>query len=85
MEKEIFIEKEKLLLDLEYQLIKDFISIRKEQNITQQELAEKSQIIRQTVNRVENCLTSPQIRTMLKLLEPLGFTLKIVPIKERND
>ena len=78
--KEEFIEREKLLMDLEYNLIQEFIKIRKGQNVTQQELAESSFVIRQTITRIENCLTSPQIKTMISLLEPLGYTLKIEPI-----
>lgn len=82
--KDLFVAKEELLMELEYQLIKDFVTLRKEK-MTQQELAEKSRIVRQTINRVENCLTSPQLITMIKLLNPLGFTLKIVPLEEKEE
>lgn len=84
MNEQELIAKEKLLMELEDSLIEEFITIRKGKNITQNELAESSRVIRQTVNRIENCLTSPQLGTMLKLLEPLGYTLKIVPLKKRN-
>lgn len=82
--KDLFIAKEQLLMELEYQLIKEFVTIRKK-SITQQELAERSKIVRQTINRIENCLTSPQLSTMIKLLNPLGLTLKIVPIEEKEE
>lgn len=78
------VAKEQLLMDLEYELIKNFIRIRKG-NMTQEELAEETKVVRQTINRIEKGLTSPQLSTMLKLLIPLGFTLKIVPIKEREE
>lgn len=84
MNKEEFIAKENLLADLEYNLISDFISKRKNANLTQEELASKSNSIRATINRIENSLTSPTIGTTLKILEPLGFTLKIVPLKKKN-
>lgn len=84
MNEQELIAKEKLLMELEDSLIEEFITIRKGKNITQSELAESSRVIRQTVNRIENCLTSPQLGTMLKLLESLGYTLKIVPLKKRN-
>lgn len=82
-EKEKFIVKEQMLMELEHQLIKDFVMIRKGK-MTQQELAEKSEIVRQTINRIENSLTDPQLFTMIKLLVPLGFTLKIVPLEEED-
>lgn len=84
-EKDLFVEKEKLIMDLEYELIKEFITIRKNKGVTQQELSEESRVIRQTINRIENCLTSPQIKTMIKILNPLGFTLKIVPIEIEEE
>lgn len=80
MNEQEFIKKEKLLAELEYNLVEDFINIRKSEGITQQDLAENSMVIRQTINRIENLVTSPQISTMLKLLEPMGYTLKIVKI-----
>lgn len=78
----LYEEKEKLLIDLEYQLIEDFIRVRKNQKVTQEELAQSSKVIRQTINRIEKLTTSPGINTMIKLLEPLGYTLRIVPINE---
>ena len=83
MDKQKLITKEELICKLEYNLIEEFINLRKGSNITQKELAEQSNMIRATVNRVERCLTSPTIGTMIKLLEPLGYTLKIVPLKKK--
>lgn len=85
MSEQELIAKEKLIAELEYSLIEEFISLRKGKNITQKELAEQSQTIRATVNRVERALTSPTIGTMLKLLEPLGYTVKIVPLQKTNN
>ena len=39
-------EKEKVLLDLEYEFICDFIKLRKEKGLTQKSLAELSGVIR---------------------------------------
>lgn len=85
MNEQELIAKEQLIAQLEDNLIEEFILLRKGQNITQKELAEQSRMIRATVNRVERCLTSPTIGTMLKLLEPLGYTLKIVPLKKEPN
>lgn len=79
-----YAEKEKILSDLEYEIVTDYVRLRKTGHITQQELADQSKVIRQTISRIENFVTSPQLDTMLKLLESMGYTLKIVPIKDRK-
>ena len=79
-----FIEKEKLLSELEYELVKDFIIIRKNQKLTQQEVANQSNVIRETIARIENSITSPQVNTLIKILEPLGYTIKIVPLERKE-
>ena len=84
-DKNKYIDREKMLIDLEYELIEQFIRIRRGKHITQDELSNMSQVIRQTINRIENCITSPGINTMIKLLEPLGYTLKIVPLEDKGD
>ena len=78
-------KKEKMYMDLEYELICEYIKIRKDSKMTQQELAESTNIIRTTVARIESGVNSPHLKTMLELLEPLGYTLKIVPIDKDND
>ena len=77
-------EKEKLLLDLEYSFICDFIKLRKEKGLTQKSLAELSGVIREKVAKIENHLNSPQINSLIKILEPIGYTVKIVPIKKKD-
>ena len=55
---------EQKLIDLEYNLINDFIKL--------------SEIIGVLENRKKH----PQINTLIKLLEPFGYTLSITKIKE---
>lgn len=66
--------------NMEYELIIEFIRLRKEASLSQQEIADKSNVIRTTIARIENQMNSPQIKTMLQILEPLGYTLKIEKI-----
>lgn len=75
-------EKEKILQDLEYDLLTNFIKLRKEKNLTQQQLANLSGVVREKISKIENGLNSPQINSLIKILEPIGYTIKIVPIKE---
>lgn len=76
------IKKETMLMNLEYELICDLIKLRKDANLSQQQLADISHIIRTTIARIENGMNSPQLKTLLAILEPLGFTLKIVPLEK---
>ncbi len=77
-------EKEKLLLDLEYSFICDFIKLRKEKGLTQKSLAELSGVIREKIAKIENHINSPQINSLIKILEPIGYTVKIVPIDKKD-
>ena len=74
---ESYIEKEKTISDMEYELISEFIKLRKNANLSQQDIATRSKVIRTTIARIERGMNSPQIKTMLQILEPLGYPLKI--------
>lgn len=80
-----FIEKEKTLMDLEYEFVKQFIKLRKDNKMTQQQMADGAHVIRETIARIENQMTSPQINTLIKILEPIGYTIKIVKVDKNND
>ena len=76
--------KEEKLKDLEYQFVQDFIKLRKDNHLTQEAMANQSGVIRLTITRIENLITSPQINTLIKILEPLGYTVKIEPIDKKK-
>lgn len=81
--KETYIEREKKIMDMEYSIITNFIKLRKDSKISQEKLAKETKVIRTTIARIENKMNSPHLKTMLELLEPLGYTLDIVPIKKK--
>lgn len=68
---------EKKVIDLEYELICEFIKLRNELGLTQKELAETSGVVREMIAVIENRKKHPQINTLIKILEPLGYTLTI--------
>ena len=82
MESKNYIEREKRIMDMEYSIITNFIKLRKSANISQEQLAKETSVIRTTIARIESNINSPQLKTMLELLEPLGYTLEIVPLKK---
>lgn len=77
-------EKEKVLQNLEYEFICDFIKVRKENHLTQQALADMAGVVREKIAKIETNLNSPQLNSLIKVLEPIGYTVKIMPIKEEN-
>lgn len=76
--------KEDKLKELEYDFVQDFIKLRKDNHLTQEAMANQSGVIRLTITRIENLITSPQINTLIKILEPVGYTVKIVPIDKKK-
>ena len=83
MNKEKFEEREKKIMDMEYSIITEFIKLRKEKGYSQERVAQDTKVIRTTIARIENKMNSPQLRTMLELLESLGYTLEVVPLKKK--
>ena len=76
--------KEDKLKELEYDFVQDFIKLRQDNHLTQEAMANQSGVIRLTITRIENLITSPQINTLIKILEPVGYTVKIVPIDKKK-
>ena len=70
-------------MELEKQVIKAIIEARKKANLTQQELSELSGIIQPSIAKIENFVRTPQYTTLMKLLRPMGYTLKVVPLNEK--
>ena len=79
------IKEEKKAMDLEYNLICDFIKLRNELGLSQQKMADKVGIVREMIAVIENRKKHPQINTLIKILEPFGYTLSIIKIKEEDN
>lgn len=70
---------QKAKIDLDVALIEKLIEIRKEQGLSQQDLAERCGVKQSAIARLEKMNAAPQVSTLLKVLKPLGYTLAIVP------
>lgn len=79
------IEHEMKLKELEKDVIRQVVEARKSQKLSQRIVGERAGIIRETVAKIENNLNSPQINTLIKLLEPIGYTLGVVPLIEEES
>ena len=73
---------EKRAIDLEYKLICDFIKLRHDLGLSQQKMADEVGIVREMIAVIENRKNHPQINTLIKILEPFGYTLSITKIDE---
>ena len=60
----------------------ELVRTRSEQGISQQKLEELSGVRQPIIARMERGSTNPQIDTLLRVLEPLGKTLAIVPLEK---
>lgn len=74
------VKHDEYLRDLEREVIRQVVEARKSQHLSQRVVGERAGIIRETVAKIENNLNSPQINTLIKLLEPIGFTLGVIPL-----
>lgn len=70
-------------MELEKQIILATIEARKKASMTQQELSEKTGIVQPSIAKIENFVRTPQYTTLMRLLYPLGYTLKVVSLKKK--
>ena len=79
-----YIEVNKSIEEINKDFINDFIAFRKENNLTQELLGLYSKVSRVKISRIESGMHSPSIESMLSILGPLGYTLKIQNIKPKE-
>lgn len=77
VEDELFTPEEIAQSNLRVSLIGELIKARKERGISQKKLEQLSGVKQPIIARMEKGSTSPQIKTVLKVLAPLGKTLYI--------
>ena len=65
----------------EYKLIGEMISIRKQEKITQKELAKLTGNKQQVISRIERKESIPTIRAFSHILDAMGYELQIVKKK----
>lgn len=64
--------------------IKEFIRFRKENNLTQDLFAKYSGVSRTKIARIENGSSSPSVLSLLEILGPIGYTIKIEKVSSKN-
>ena len=75
-----YVIEEKLYQDF----IFDFTVLRHELGLTQLEMAKKSNVLRDKIAKIEAGIYPPNIKSVLKILGPLGYTIKIEKIESER-
>ncbi len=65
---------------LNQNFIYEFVSLRHSLGLTQMQMAEKSGVLRDKIAKIERDIYSPNIKSLFKILGPLGYTIKIEKI-----
>ena len=81
LEKQLFSSQEIAESEVRVAIINEMINAREENGITQKQLEAMSGIKQPVISRMEKGTTDPQLSTVLKILNSLGKTIKIVPMK----
>ena len=85
MLKKELLKQDKETMELEYELICDFIKLRHELGLTQQQMADEAGVIRELIAILETRKKTPQITTLIKLLKPFGYTIGIKKIDKDDN
>jgi len=68
-------------INFEIALIGKMIEAREKKGLSQRELAKICGVKQPAIARLENMKATPQIDTLFKVLQPLGYTIEIVPLQ----
>lgn len=71
-------------IQLEEDIIEATIAARKKAQLTQRDLSKISGIKQPAIARLESSSKSPQVMTLIKLLYPMGYTLRVVPLEDNK-
>ena len=72
-------------LEPEYDLIRALTEARKNQNLTQKQLSEKTGITQADISRIENGTRNPSLEMIKRLAGGLGMRLRLEFIQNQNQ
>lgn len=78
-----FTPEEEAAIQLEVDLIQATIDAREKSNLSQRDLSKICGLKQPVIARIESHTRSPKVATLLKMLLPMGYTLKVVPIDKK--
>ena len=78
-----FTPEEEVAIQLEMDLIQATINTRESLKLSQRKLSEICGLKQPVIARIESHTRSPKVATLLKMLLPMGYTLKVVTIDKK--
>ena len=75
---------EEAQIQIEMDIIKATIEARKKLEISQEELSQQTGIKQPAIARIEKGTHSPTMNTIIKMLYPMGYTIKVVPLEKAD-
>ena len=63
-------------------IVSSIIKQRTKLGYSQRELAELCDVPQSTIARLEACIVSPNIETLVKIMRPLGLKIVVSPVEE---
>ena len=72
-------EEQKARIDFEVSLIGKLIEAREARGLSQKQLADMCGLKQSAIARLEKMGATPKINTLIRVLQPLGYKLDIVP------
>ena len=67
---------------LNQEFLFDFIQLRHKLGLTQAQMADKSNVLRDKIAKIEAGIYPPNVKSLFKILGPLGYTIKIERIQD---
>jgi len=64
-------------VEREYDLIKSIVKARKEMNITQKDISEKTNLTQQMVSRIEKYNNSPRLNNFIEYINAIGLDIEL--------
>ena len=71
-----YIKEEQNIIDVEFSLLEELSRLRKDNNLSQRELANIIGMKQPMLAKIEKGKNSPQLNTLLNILDSLGYTIK---------
>lgn len=71
-------------LEPEFQVIRAMIEARRDQHLTQQQLANRTGIDRADISKLENGNANPSLKLLKRLAEGMGMNVKIEFVPKRT-
>lgn len=80
-----YVQDDDMLRELETKIIRDAIKIREDSGVSQKSLAKASGLYQSAIARMEKNTHSPSLATILKVLVPLGYTLRVEKLEDKEE